>query len=428
MQGRRSRHRMTIRTSGSRRSRARARSPGSRQQNARTLAAFGGALSSPPTATSWRRSSTGPTRSPSSAGAGRGSTISGRTPQHPRGLWRRTTPESFRGRAARLGNPARPRRAGGGGGRGLDLERRRDAAGHPRPRHPAPVARRQRCRGAARVRSREQGLRGGRLRPAGGQGRRELARPRHAAAQQRLGRRRHDVGLCPHGAAVAARHRCRRERRSCSRCRARACRPARPSTARDAGQARLVLRLGRLLRRRCLDGGRRRRQPRKLDLPTDVQVDAHRGWIAVKPRKAWTVGGKTCPATPCSASGSTPSWPAAAISPCCSSPAERRSLQGFSWSAGPAGPVDPRQSAAGVRGPDARRRRLGEGSGSPACRRSAWSASGRSMSRASESNGDLLAIAQDPLTPPSLMLHRQGQGARPCSSGRRRPSRRTGWS
>ena len=31
----------------------------------------------------------------------------------------------------------------------------------------------------------------------------------------------------------------------------------------------------------------------KLDLPTDVQVDAHRGWITIKPRTAWTVGGKT---------------------------------------------------------------------------------------------------------------------------------------
>ena len=62
---------------------------------------------------------------------------------HPRGLWRTTTLDSYRSEAARVGHPARPRRAGGKGGRGLDVERRHDDPRHPRPRHRKAVARRR---------------------------------------------------------------------------------------------------------------------------------------------------------------------------------------------------------------------------------------------------------------------------------------------
>ena len=34
----------------------------------------------------------------------------------------------------------------------------------------------------------------------------------------------------------------------------------------------------------------------KLDLPTDIEMLTHHGWMAIKPRKAWTVAGKTWPA------------------------------------------------------------------------------------------------------------------------------------
>ena len=51
-----------------------------------------------------------------------------------------------------------------------------------------------------------------------------------------------------------------------------------------------------------------------------------------------------------------------------------------------------------------RRRRLGAARRWPACRRSAWSTSGRSTSKTRRANGDLLANVQDPLTPSSLML------------------------
>ena len=28
-------------------------------------------------------------------------------------------------------------------------------------------------------------------------------------------------------------------------------------------------------------------------MPTDAQMNSHRGWMAIKPRKAWTVDGRT---------------------------------------------------------------------------------------------------------------------------------------
>ncbi len=34
----------------------------------------------------------------------------------------------------------------------------------------------------------------------------------------------------------------------------------------------------------------------KLDLPTDVEMLTHYGWMAIRPRKAWRVAGKTWPA------------------------------------------------------------------------------------------------------------------------------------
>ena len=136
-------------------------------------------------------------------------------------------------------------------------------------------------------------VRGRRLRPARGQGQRELARRRHAAADQRLAAAMvttsgyaRTVRLWRRGTEAASR------RRSCSRCRREsmsACGGDRPHRGRAAD---LVLRRDRLLRREGL--ARRPHGPKtRLDLPTDVQIDAHRGWLAVKPRTAWTVGGKT---------------------------------------------------------------------------------------------------------------------------------------
>ncbi len=113
-------------------------------------------------------------------------------------------------RAAGLGDAPRRRRPGRQGRRGLGHGRKLRAAPQQRSRAHLLLARRQRRRGAARVRPRNHDLRGGRLRAAGGQGRCVLARPGHASAVQRVGQRHgHQLRLCAHRASVAARHPCR---------------------------------------------------------------------------------------------------------------------------------------------------------------------------------------------------------------------------
>ena len=135
----------------------------------------------------------------------------------------------------------------------------------------------------------------------------------------------------------------------------------------------------------------------RLDLATAPGQDAARpadrrcgptsqhGWLAVKPRNAWTVGGKTWP-------GRQP-----ARHPARRLPGRRPRLhaavrarpsaarcKGFFWNAGRLVLSILDNLAAGVRGADARPTRLGARRRSPACRESAWSTSGRSTSRPSE--------------------------------------------
>ena len=85
-------------------------------------------------------------------------------------------------------------------------------------------------------------------------------------------------------------------------------------------EARLVRRACRLLRRQFLAGGRRGRQPRQAR-PADRRRDADApriGWRSSRARPGRSAA-RPGPPTACSASGSTRSWPAAAISPCSSS-------------------------------------------------------------------------------------------------------------
>ena len=79
-------------------------------------------------------------------------------------------------------------------------------------------------------------------------------------------------------------------------------------------------------------------------------METHRDWLAVKRRTAWTIGGKTYAPDTCSASRCRHSSSASAISRCCSSRRERRALQHFFWSDGQLIAVDPRRAAARVRG------------------------------------------------------------------------------
>jgi prolyl oligopeptidase len=143
----------------------------------------------------------------------------------------------------------------------------------------------------------------------------------------------------------------------------------------------------------------------RIDLPTDVWVRWHRGWLAVKRRTCWTVGGETHP--PDTVLGI--SFAAFLVGDRrftkLFEPAERRALQGFFWSGGrlvlsvlddlkpvfeALTPFDVGWSRERITGlPD-----VGVAN--------VWPLDIRSE----ESNGDLLASAQDPVTPPSLFLVR----------------------
>jgi prolyl oligopeptidase len=145
----------------------------------------------------------------------------------------------------------------------------------------------------------------------------------------------------------------------------------------------------------------------RIDLPTDVWVRWHRGWLAAKPRTPWTVGGETY--QPDTLLGI--SFPAFLDGDRrftkLFEPAERRALQGFFWSGDhlflsilddlkpvfealtPSGTGWSRERVTGL--PD-----IGVAN--------VWPLD----VRIEESNGDLLASAQDPLTPPSLYLIPRG--------------------
>ena len=143
----------------------------------------------------------------------------------------------------------------------------------------------------------------------------------------------------------------------------------------------------------------------RIDLPTDASVAWHRGWLAVKRRTAWTIGDDAHP--PDTVLGI--SFPAFLAGDRrfrkLFEPAERRALQGFFWSGGrlhlsilddlkpffealtPSETGWSRERITGL--PD-----IGVAN--------VWPLDVRTE----ESNGDLLASAQDALTPPSLFLVR----------------------
>ena len=141
----------------------------------------------------------------------------------------------------------------------------------------------------------------------------------------------------------------------------------------------------------------------RLDLPTDIWTEAHQDWLVVKRRTAWTVGGKDY--APDTVLGISLSAFLAGDRhfTIVFEPAPRRALQGFFWSAGrlvlPI--LDELKPVFEVLTPSA----------------TGWARTGlpglpsigvvdvsRLDTEESESNGDLLANVQDPLTPSSLML------------------------
>ncbi|MFT4119222.1 prolyl oligopeptidase family serine peptidase [Bradyrhizobium sp.] len=145
----------------------------------------------------------------------------------------------------------------------------------------------------------------------------------------------------------------------------------------------------------------------RLDLPTDVWMQAHGDWFALKLRKTWSIEGRSYPADAVLGI-SLPAFLAGSRDfTVLFEPGARRALQGFFWTAGRLvlsilDELRPRfeictPSAAGWG-----RETLG---GLPNIGVvDVWPLD----RHPSESNGDLLANVQDPLTPPSLLLIERG--------------------
>lgn len=141
----------------------------------------------------------------------------------------------------------------------------------------------------------------------------------------------------------------------------------------------------------------------KIDLPTDAEFDWQRGWLAVKPRQAWPVGGASHPPD----SVLVMPWEAFLAGERSFArvfePAGRRVLRGFFWCAGllVLSILDDLRPVFEFLSPaegEWRRERL---AGLPAIGSAdLWPLDVEEV----ESNGELLALAHDPLTPPSLYL------------------------
>ncbi len=141
----------------------------------------------------------------------------------------------------------------------------------------------------------------------------------------------------------------------------------------------------------------------KLDLPTDIWLDAQQDWLAVKLRSAWTVAGKTHAADTVLGISLSAFLAGDRHFTVVFEPGARRALQGFFWTSGKLvlSILDELQPVFEVCTPSTKgwtRERLQGLPGIGVV--DVW----RLDTHEDESNGDMLANIQDPLTPPSLML------------------------
>jgi prolyl oligopeptidase len=143
----------------------------------------------------------------------------------------------------------------------------------------------------------------------------------------------------------------------------------------------------------------------RIDLPTDAWVTWHHGWLAVRRRTPWTVGGDTY--APDTVLGISLAAFLAGNRRFTKlfEPAERRALQGFFWCGGRLvlSVLDDLKPVFEALTPSAAGWSRGAITGLPEFGvANVWPLDVRTE----ESNGDLLASAQDPLTPASLFLVR----------------------
>jgi prolyl oligopeptidase len=141
----------------------------------------------------------------------------------------------------------------------------------------------------------------------------------------------------------------------------------------------------------------------KLDLPTDIGIEIHRDWLAVKRRTSWTIG---------DVSHMPDTLLGIALSAFIAGdrrfavlfePHERRALAGYFWSNGKLilSILDNLQPEFEVLAPSADGWAHSELSITP---KNSVADVWRLDAEDAESNGDLLANVQDPITPPRLML------------------------
>ena len=145
-----------------------------------------------------------------------------------------------------------------------------------------------------------------------------------------------------------------------------------------------------------------------VDLPSDAAFTWRRDWLAVKPRTAWTVGGTSYPPDTLLGIGLTDFLAGGRGFTVLFEPQPRRALQSFSWVGGELliSVLDELRPSFTLVQPGAWSSRA-VGGLPPAGTASVWALD---LDDA-ESDGAMLAVAQDPLTPPSLLMLPPGLAA-----------------
>jgi prolyl oligopeptidase len=146
----------------------------------------------------------------------------------------------------------------------------------------------------------------------------------------------------------------------------------------------------------------------KLDLPTDISIETHRGWMAVKRRTEWTIEGKTYAPDTLLGMSLRAFLAGERTFSVLFEPGERRALEGFFWCNGKlvVSILDELKPVFEVLTPSAGDWGRATLPGLPAIGVvNVWPFDFEE----SESNGDLLANAQDPITPSTMSLIEPGK-------------------
>jgi prolyl oligopeptidase len=146
----------------------------------------------------------------------------------------------------------------------------------------------------------------------------------------------------------------------------------------------------------------------KLDLPTDIEHESRGDWLVVKRRTQWTVGGNTYAPDTLLGISLTAFLAGSRDFTVLFEPGERRALEGFSWSNGPLilSILDELKPVFEVLTPSPQGWSRSKLSGLPEI---GVVNVGRFDMEESESNGDLIANAQDPITPATMSLIEPGK-------------------